>query len=91
MTKQDLTAKVASKAGLSQNQAAKVVEAFMESVVETVSAGDEVFLRGFGTFRSVLRQEKKARDISRGTTITIPATKKPVFKPSKEFQAIVGK
>jgi DNA-binding protein HU-beta len=91
MTKQDLAAKVASKAGISQHQAVKAVEVFMETVVETVAVGGGVYLRGFGTFRSVIRQAKKARDISRGETLTIPATRKPVFKPSKEFLGRVKK
>lgn len=91
MTKQELAAKVAEKTGTSQCQAVSAVEAFMETVVDTVSGGDEVTLRGFGTFKTVVRREKKARDISRRETITLPATKKPVFKPCKDFASRVRK
>lgn len=85
MTKQEVAAKVAEKAEISQHQAMKAVEAFMETIAKSVSDGAVVTLRGFGTFKTVVRKAKKARDISRGETITLPASKKPVFKPSKEF------
>lgn len=85
MTKQELSAKVAEKTGLSHHQSLQAVEAIMETVIETVAGGTSIFLRGFGTFKTVVRKAKKARDISRGETITLPASKKPVFKPSKEF------
>lgn len=91
MTKQEVAAKVAEKAEISQYQAMKAVEAFMETVADSVSDGAVVTLRGFGTFKTVVRKAKKARDISRGETITLPASKKPVFKPSKEFIASTRK
>ena len=91
MTKQELAAKMAEKAGISQYQAVKAAEAFMETVIEAVSNDDDVTLRGFGTFKTVVRREKKARDISRGETITLPASKKPVFKSCKDFVSRVRK
>ena len=91
MTKQDLAAKVAEKTGIGHLQSVKAVEAVMETIVESVSDGASVFLRGFGTFKPVIRKAKKARDISRGETITLPETKKPVFNPCKEFISRVRK
>ena len=91
MTKQDLAAKVAEKTGIGHLQSVKAVEAVMETIVESVSDGASVFLRGFGTFKPVIRKAKKARDISRGETITLPETKKLVFKPCKEFISRVRK
>lgn len=91
MTKQEVAAKVAEKTNIGQHQAVKVVETVMEVITEAVCGGNEVTLRGFGTFKTVVRRAKKARDISRGETITLPGTKKPVFKPCKDFIARVRK
>ena len=66
-----------------------VVEAFMESVKDSMIAGNEVFLRGFGSFIIKKRAEKVARNISKNTTITIPAHSIPAFKPAKSFLAAV--
>jgi DNA-binding protein HU-beta len=90
MTKQELAAKVADKTGLSRTQATEAIEATMETIIQAVSRERGVYLRGFGTFTAKHRAEKKARNISRGETITIPATRKPVFKPSKVFTGRVG-
>ena len=57
----------------------------MESVRESMIAGNEVFLRGFGSFIIKQRAEKKARNISKNTTIVIPANSVPAFKPAKTF------
>lgn len=62
-----------------------VVETFMESVKESMIAGNEVFLRGFGSFVIKRRAEKVARNISKNTTIVIPAHSIPAFKPAKAF------
>lgn len=77
MTKQEVAAKVAEKTNIGQHQAVKVVETVMKVITEAVCGGNEVTLRGFGTFKTVVRRAKKARDISRGETITLPETKKP--------------
>ena len=47
--------------------------------------GEEVFLRGFGSFIIKHRADKTARDISKNTTIIVPAHDIPTFKPAKEF------
>ena len=60
-------------------------ESFMENVKESMVAGNEVFLRGFGSFIIKRRAEKTARNISKNTTIKIPAHNIPVFKPAKAF------
>ena len=82
---------VAKKIGIDHRQAVKAVEAVMETIMDAVSGGDEVTLRGFGTFKTVVRRAKKARDISRRETIMLPESKKPVFKPCKDFVSRVRK
>ena len=54
-----------------------------------MSQGDNVYLRGFGSFVVKERAEKTARNISKQTTIIVPARKVPTFKPSKAFTAII--
>ena len=76
MTKADIVARVAQQTG---------VEAFMETVKDSMIAGNDVFLRGFGSFVVKQRAEKVARNISKNTTIVIPAHSIPAFKPAKTF------
>lgn len=57
----------------------------MEEVKEALENGDNVYLRGFGSFIIKTRAEKTGRNISKNTTIKIPAHNIPAFKPSKVF------
>ena len=85
MTKADIVARIAQQTGVEKAVAMTVVEAFMETVKDSMVAGDEVFLRGFGSFIIKKRAKKFARNISKNTTIVIPAHSVPAFKPAKTF------
>ena len=85
MTKADIVARIAQQTGVEKGVAMTVVEAFMETVKDSMVAGDEVFLRGFGSFIIKKRAKKVARNISKNTTIVIPAHSVPAFKPAKTF------
>ena len=85
MTKADIVARIAQQTGVEKAVAMTVVEAFMETVKDSVVAGNEVFLRGFGSFIIKKRAKKVARNISKNTTIVNPAHSVPAFKPSKKF------
>ena len=85
MTKADIVARIAQQTGVEKAGAMTVVEAFMETVKDSMVAGDEVFLRGFGSFIIKKRAKKVARNISKNTTIVIPAHSVPAFKPAKTF------
>lgn len=85
MTKADIVARIAQQTGVKKAVAMIVVEAFMETVKDSVVAGNEVFLRGFGSFIIKKRAKKVARNISKNTTIVIPAHSVPAFKPAKTF------
>ena len=85
MTKADIVARIAQQTGGEKAVAMTVVEAFMETVKDSMVAGDEVFLRGFGSFIIKKRAKKVARNISKNTTIVIPAHSVPAFKPAKTF------
>lgn len=57
----------------------------MEVVKDTMSGGENIYLRGFGSFVVKTRKEKTARNISKNTAIKIPEHKIPSFKPSRVF------
>ena len=85
MTKAEIVKKISQQTGIEQTAASAVVEAFMEQVRQALIGGENVYLRGFGTFNRKHRAEKVARNISKNTTIKVPAPDIPAFKPSKEF------
>lgn len=85
MTKADIVARIAQQTGVEKAVAMTVVEAFMETVKDSMVAGEDVFLRGFGSFIIKKRAKKVARNISKNTTIVIPAHSVPAFKPAKTF------
>ena len=85
MTKADSVARIAQQTGVEKAVAMTVVEAFMETVKDSMVAGDDVVLRGFGSFIIKKRAKKVARNISKNTTIVIPAHSVPAFKPAKTF------
>lgn len=89
MTKADIVAEIAKQTGIEKAVVSEVTEAFMENVKDAMVGGDEVFLRGFGSFIIKRRAEKTARNISKNTTIIIPAHNIPAFKPAKTFMAAV--
>jgi|TARA_B110000263_G_scaffold3325_1_gene2800 DNA-binding protein HU-beta len=85
MTKVELVSKISEKTGIEKVTALAVVESFMVEVKESVTNNQSVFLRGFGTFKPKKRAEKTGRNISKNTTIIIPAHHIPAFKPAKVF------
>ena len=85
MTKADIVSEIAKKTGVEKTQIQTIVEAFMEEVKISLEKEENVYLRGFGSFIIKTRAEKVARNISKNTTITIPAHNIPAFKPAKSF------
>ena len=88
MTKADIVSEISKGTGIERATVQRTVEAFMESVKGALSKNQNVYLRGFGSFIVKERAQKTARNISKNTTIIIPAHKIPAFKPAKTF---VGK
>lgn len=89
MTKADIVSEIAKSTGVDKTTVATVIESFMDNVKDSMTSGENVYLRGFGTFLIKQRAEKVARNISKNTTITIPAHNIPAFKPAKEFSFAV--
>ena len=85
MTKAEIVTEIASKTGIEKVAVQAVVESFMETVKDTMVDGENVYLRGFGSFITKKRAAKKARNISQNTTIIIEEHFIPSFKPSKSF------
>ncbi len=89
MTKADIVSEIAKSTGVEKVQVMAIVEAFMDSVKGSLVKGNNVYLRGFGSFIIKKRATKVARNISKNTTITIPEHNIPAFKPAKSFAAKV--
>ncbi len=85
MTKAEIVADVANKTGVEKVAVQAVVESFMDVVKNAMVNGENVYLRGFGSFTIKRRAEKTGRNISKNTTIIIPAHNIPAFKPAKTF------
>ena len=85
MTKADIVSNIVEETGLERVEALKAVEAFMSSIKSSLSSGQNVYLRGFGSFVVKERAEKTGRNISKNTAIIIPAHNIPSFKPAKTF------
>ncbi len=85
MTKAEIVTEIANKTGIEKVAVQAVVESFMETVKDTMVNGENVYLRGFGSFIIKRRAEKTGRNISKNTTIIIPAHNIPAFKPAKTF------
>jgi DNA-binding protein HU-beta len=91
MTKADIINEIAEKTGIEKVAVQASVEAFMKSVKNSMVGGKNVYLRGFGSFIVKKRAEKTGRNISKNTTIIIPAHYVPAFKPAKTFTEKVKK
>jgi len=89
MTKADIVNEISKNTGIEKVVVQKTVEAFMDSIKDSLSEGSNVYLRGFGSFVIKKRAEKTARNISKNTTIIIPEHNIPSFKPAKTFVSSV--
>ena len=91
MTKADIVNEIAKNTGIEKVTVQKTVEALMETVKDSMVKGNNVYLRGFGSFIVKQRAAKIGRNIKSNTSINIPAHKIPAFKPAKEFVEAVKK
>lgn len=90
MTKADIINKISKEKGVDKLQTTIVLEAFMDVVKEKMIDGNNVYLRGFGSFILKRRKQKLARNISKNTTLIIPEHDIPAFKPCKDFQKSIA-
>ena len=85
MTKADLISEITEKTGVEKIAVQATVESLMTTIVDAMESGENVYLRGFGSFVIKKRAEKTGRDILKNTTIIIPEHYVPTFKPAKTF------
>lgn len=91
MTKADIVNEISKSTGIDKNTVLTTVESFMETVKTSLTSGENVYLRGFGSFIVKRRAQKTARNISKNTTIIIPEHNIPSFKPARVFLNQVSK
>ena len=88
MKKAELVSSMAEKASLSKKDAEAALKAFIETVEEELKKGEKIQLVGFGTFEVSERAERTGRNPQTGKELTIPACKKPKFKPGSELKQL---
>ena len=86
MSKSELISAVAEKSEVSKKDTEAVLNTAMDIIKETVAAGSDVQLIGFGTFTVVERAERTGHNPATKQTITIPASKSPKFKAGKALK-----
>lgn len=89
MVKAELVARLAQKMGISKKEADIVVKTVFGTIVESLSNGEKVELRGFGSFRVKNRNPRKSRNPKTGEIVHVPSKKVPFFRPGKDLK-IVG-
>ncbi len=85
MTKADVINEISEKTGIDKADVQATVEAFFAVVKNSMAEGDNIYVRGFGSFVNKMRARKIARNISKNTAIVIDEHYVPSFKPSKIF------
>jgi DNA-binding protein HU-beta len=91
MTKLELIKEICNRTGVDTASATATIEAMMSVMKDTMSKGECIYLRGFGSFILKHRAQKTARNISRNQTIIVPAHDLPAFKPCKDFAEMLKK
>lgn len=89
MTKKDIVDFVSDVTGVKKEDVHSVVQHVMLYIIMCIKLGDDVYLRGFGTFMRKKRKAKKARNIKTNTAVDVPEHYIPYFKPSKKFKEVL--
>jgi DNA-binding protein HU-beta len=85
MTKAEVINEIAEKTGIDKADVTATVEAFFTTVKNSMTEGNNIYVRGFGSFINKKRAKKVARNISKNTAIIIDEHYIPSFKPAKVF------
>lgn len=86
MTKADLVEKIYEETGLTKKDIALVVDHLIEVISESLATGNNIEIRGFGSFKVKERKGRIARNPRTGEPVEVPNRMVPVFKPSKELK-----
>ena len=90
MNKTELIAIAAQNAGMTKKDAERCLNAALDAMTAALRKGDKVQLSGFGIFEVKDRQARVGRNPKTKEAIEIPASRQPVFKPSKALKDIVA-
>lgn len=90
MTKAEIVAEISKQTGVEREKALRVVEALMVVIKEQTVAGEDIFLRGFGTFTTKTRAQKVGRLIKENKSVVVPEHKIPYFKPCEDFKELLA-
>ncbi len=90
MTKAEIVAEISKKTGVEREKALKVVEALMVVIKDKTVAGEDIFLRGFGTFTTKTRAKKVGRLIKENKSVIVPEHKIPYFKPCEDYKEMMA-
>lgn len=90
MTKADIVDSITESTGISKTDTEAVVNGFLNTVIESLKEGENIELRGFGSFKVVKRARRVARNPKTNEEVIVPAQNVPVLKVSKEFKRAVG-
>ena len=91
MTKSDIVDIISSSVGLTKVETEAVVNGFMETVIDSMKRGENIELRGFGSFKVVKRAQRVARNPKTNVEVIVPEQFVPVLKISKDFKESVNK
>jgi DNA-binding protein HU-beta len=89
MTKAEIINQIVTETGIEKPAVIVAVEAIMTAIKQTMVKGENIYLRGFGTFHLKKRAKKTGRNINKGIIVKIPAHFVPAFKPCKKFAGAV--
>lgn len=89
MTKVEIIDDIYHATGLRKQDVQVVVDSFFAEMKEYMKNGDNIYIRGFGTFQIATRAPKTARNISKGEAIKLPARKVVKFKPAKVLSDLI--
>ncbi len=90
MTKAQLVERVAGDSSLTRKEAEVVVQAVLDSIVQSLKGGTKVELRGFGSFRLRHRAARIGRNPKTGAKVHVPAKRVPYFKPGKDLKELIN-
>ena len=85
MTKADVIAQISEKTGVEKADVQQTLETFFTVVKDSLAEGENLYVRGFGSFINKKRARKVARNISKGESMIIDEHYVPSFKPAKVF------
>lgn len=91
MRKADLVNKISAKTGIPKVDILVTIESFLKEVKDSLEEGENVYIRGFGSFVTKKRAAKIGRNIKQNKSIRIPEHYVPAFKPSKQFTNAIKK